>query len=97
MKGRARVMVWYLAPTDDPDVIERSYEQISGGLAGTPGLIGNELLKRADDPRRVMVMSEWEDLASFQKWETGADHRSTTSPLRPFVDRYEIYEVVSAF
>lgn len=90
-------MVWYLAPADDPEVVERAYERISGDLAGTPGLIGNELLKRAGDPRRVMVMSEWEDLASFEEWESGAEHRSTTSPLRPFVDRYEIYEVVSAF
>ncbi|GAA3703044.1 antibiotic biosynthesis monooxygenase [Nonomuraea antimicrobica] len=97
MSGRARVLVWYVAPGDDPGAVERAYDQISGDLAGTPGLLGNELLRRLDDPLRVMVMSEWESLASFQKWEQGIDHRPATSPLRPYADRYEIYEVVSAF
>jgi heme oxygenase (mycobilin-producing) len=97
VSGRARVMVWYVVPGDDAGAVERAYDQISGDLAGTPGLLGNELLRRTDDPRRVMVMSEWESLAGFQKWEQGAGHRAATSPLRPYADRYEIYEVVSAF
>ncbi|MEV0381383.1 antibiotic biosynthesis monooxygenase [Nonomuraea sp. NPDC050643] len=97
MNGRARIMVWYVAPDDQPDAVERAYDRISGDLEGTPGLLGNELLRRADDPLRVMVMSEWESLASFQQWESGTEHRAATSPLRPFADRYEIYEVVSAF
>lgn len=102
MKGGSRVLIWYVAPDDDPGAVERAYRRISTDLAGTPGLLGNELLRRADDPSHVMVMSEWESLAHFRAWETGAAHKGTTSPLRPYADldrgRYaEIYEIAEVF
>ncbi len=102
MSGRARVLIWHRAPAGDPDAVRRAYAGISEQLAGTPGLRGNELLTSTADPATVLVMSEWDSLADFQQWESGADHRPATSPLRPFQDRdrdrfFEIFEVVAAF
>ncbi|MEJ3750554.1 antibiotic biosynthesis monooxygenase [Actinomycetes bacterium KLBMP 9797] len=102
MTGRARVLIWHRAPADDPDAVEKAYDQISRHLAGTPGLLGNELLRATDDGGRLLVMSEWESLAAFQTWEQGTRHKQTTSPLRSYQDRertpfFEIYEVVAAF
>jgi heme-degrading monooxygenase HmoA len=50
----------------------------------------------------MLVMSEWQSLAAFQAWESGVDHRSSTSPLRPYQDRerarfFEIFEVAAEF
>lgn len=102
MIGRTRVMIWHRAPADDPEAIEKAYDQISRNLAGTPGLLGNELLRAADDPSRLLVMSEWESLAAFKTWEQGVAHKGTTSPLRQYQDRererfFEIYEVAAFF
>ncbi len=102
MSGRARVLIWHRAPEDAPGAVEEAYRSISGELEGTPGLLGNELLAACDDGARLLVMSEWESLAAFQKWEGGADHRGATSPLRPYQDRdrerfFEVYEVRASF
>lgn len=102
MTARARVLIWHRAPAGDPEAVHRAYEQISKDLAGTPGLVGNELLRSTADPATVLVMSEWRSLADFQHWESGAEHRPATSPLRPFQDRerdrfFEVFEVAAAF
>ncbi|MDW4905901.1 antibiotic biosynthesis monooxygenase [Streptomyces sp. ADMS] len=102
MTARARVLIWHRAPVDDPGAVARAYELISRELAGTPGLLGNELLRAAEDPGRLVVMSEWESLAAFKSWEETASHRPSTSPLRPYQDRdrerfFEVYEVTAAF
>ncbi|MEV2275898.1 antibiotic biosynthesis monooxygenase [Nocardiopsis sp. NPDC049922] len=102
MSGRARVLIWHRAPDDGPGAVEDAYRAISEELAGTPGLLGNELLGAVDDAGRLLVMSEWESLAAFLDWERGADHRTATAPLRPFQDRerdrfFEVYEVRDAF
>ncbi len=102
MTGRARVIVWHKAPAGGPAELERAYHAISEQLAGTPGMLGNELLRSVQRPDRFAVLSEWETLAAFQAWEQGPDHRSYTSPLRQYQDRervdghYEIYEVTAA-
>jgi heme-degrading monooxygenase HmoA len=84
--SRIRVLVWYRAPDGSGDDIERAYHRISELLAGTPGLRGNELLRSTLDAGRFAVLSEWDDLAAFRCWETGATHRSTTAPLMPYLD-----------
>jgi heme-degrading monooxygenase HmoA len=101
--GRARVLIFYRAPSDDPDVIQKSYHATSQALAATPGLLRNELLCDVTDGIGYAVLSEWESLAAFQQWETGPTHRGNTSPMRPYQDRenhkkhYGIYEVVAAY
>ncbi|MEV0325265.1 antibiotic biosynthesis monooxygenase [Micromonospora echinospora] len=100
--GRARVMVWHRAPADDADAVAKAYDQISRHLEGTPGLIGNELLRSTTDPHRMVVLSEWESLAAFRVWEEGVSHRPSTSPLRQYQDReqenfFEVFEVSAAF
>ncbi len=102
MSGRARVLIWHRAPAEGPGAVAEAYRSISGDLAGTPGLLGNELLASLTDEGSLLVMSEWESLDAFQAWEGGSGHRSATSPLRPFQDRgrdrfFEVYRVEAAF
>lgn len=100
---RARVLIYYRAPSDEPDVVEKHYHETSAVLTGTPGLLNNELLRDAAHPDRYIVLSEWESLAAFRNWETGPHHRGNTSPMRPYQDReprsehYGIYEVAASY
>jgi heme-degrading monooxygenase HmoA len=80
------VLVWYRAPAADQGALFDAYHRVSHELAGTPGLLGNELLRSPVDPTRLAVCSEWESLAAFRAWESGADHRGTTAPLRQYQD-----------
>jgi heme-degrading monooxygenase HmoA len=99
---RARVMLYCRAPEDDPGAIETAYHQISKALAGTDGLLCNELLRDVVSDGSFVVLSEWQSLDAFRTWESGAAHRGTTSPLRPYQDAsrgmpFGLYEVAAAY
>jgi heme oxygenase (mycobilin-producing) len=101
MSRRLRVLVYVVSPADEPNAVEVAYHRISQDLAGTPGLIGNELLRSVYEPLGFLVMSEWESLAAFRAWEQSSGHRRKTAPLRPYQDRrgtfLGIYEVTAAY
>jgi heme-degrading monooxygenase HmoA len=93
-----RVLLYLRAPDAEVPAVTDSYHRVSKELAGTPGLVGNELLRELSDPGAFAVLSEWESLAAFRAWEKGSAHRGTTSPLRPFQDGerrtpFALYEV----
>lgn len=100
--GQVRVLVYATAADAGGDAVTAAYHRISEDLAGTPGLLGNALLRSVHGSTGFVVMSEWTDLDAFHAWEVGAAHRQTTSPLRPFQDSsrgsaYGVYEVVAAY
>ncbi|WP_045875290.1 antibiotic biosynthesis monooxygenase family protein [Pseudofrankia sp. DC12] len=98
--SRVRVMIWAVAPAGGPAAVEAAYHEISAQLVGTPGLLGNQLMRAARDPGRFVVVSEWASMADFAAWEQGASHKPATSPLRPLQDpdrRPVIYEEVAAY
>ncbi|WP_018505693.1 antibiotic biosynthesis monooxygenase family protein [Parafrankia discariae] len=98
--GRVRVMLWAVDPAEDQGAVERAYHEISSKLVGTPGLLGNRLLRSAAEPTKFAVVSEWTSMAEFVTWERGADHKPATSPLRPLQDpamRATIFTEVAAY
>ncbi|MFG1706578.1 antibiotic biosynthesis monooxygenase family protein [Nonomuraea sp. M3C6] len=102
MSDRVRVLVFVTAVGAGAQAVEDAYHQISRRLAGTPGLLGNELLRSLHDSDGFLVLSEWRDLDAFRAWEEGESHRSTTAPLRPLQDRsrgasFGIYTVHAAY
>lgn len=99
---RVRVLVYAAAPTEEPEAVRHAYHQISAELDGTPGLLGNELMRSLTEPASYIVMSEWVSLDAFRTWETGASHRGTTAPLRPYQDSgrgspFGLYEVTASY
>ncbi|MFJ3904252.1 antibiotic biosynthesis monooxygenase family protein [Streptomyces sp. NPDC090025] len=103
--GRVRIMLHLRPSPADPaavDAVTEAYHRISKDLAGTPGLLGNELLRIMTDQGAYAVLSEWESMAAFRDWEAGSAHRGTTSPLRPFQDTerpspFALFEVLAAY
>ncbi|WP_308249858.1 antibiotic biosynthesis monooxygenase family protein [Sphaerisporangium fuscum] len=104
-EGRARpvrVVVWYRAPEGEDEAVQAAYHGISQAMAGTPGLLGNELLRSVTDPSAFAVMSHWEDFEVFNRWERGPSHQTTTAPLVPYLGKapdrhFELYEVTAAY
>ncbi|WP_418957204.1 antibiotic biosynthesis monooxygenase family protein [Streptomyces tritici] len=98
--GRVRIML-HLRPEPGAEAaVEEAYHRISKDLAGTPGLLGNELLRALTDEGAYAVLSEWESMAAFRTWESGAAHRGTTSPLRPHQDPrhpFTLFEVQASY
>lgn len=82
--NRVRVLLFLRAPGAEQVAV--GYHRISTELAGTPGLLGNELLRDVHQPERFIVISEWSSHAAFLEWESGAAHRGVTAPLREFQD-----------
>jgi heme-degrading monooxygenase HmoA len=102
MTGRVRVMLHLAAPESDLEAVTELYHRVSKELSGTPGLLGNELLRQAGDSDSLIVMSEWESFALFQQWESGSEHRGTTAPLRPYQDSsrgpaFGLYQVLADY
>lgn len=100
--GRVHVLLHVAAGGDGPGPIEEAYHAVSQTLDGTPGLLGNALLRSLTQPGSFVVMSEWSDLAAFRAWEEGAGHRGATAPLRPFQNRdgdgvFGVYEVAASY
>ncbi|MGY1434625.1 antibiotic biosynthesis monooxygenase family protein [Streptomyces reniochalinae] len=100
--GRVRVLLYLRAAESEVAAVEEAYHRISKDLAGTPGLLGNELLRETSDPGAFAVLSEWENLAAFRTWESGSAHRGTTSPLRAYQDGerprpFALYEVAAEY
>lgn len=100
MIGGVRVLIFN--ETDDEAGIEAAYHEISRLLAPVPGLLSNELLRSVHAPNEFVVLSHWESMAAFRRWEEGADHHATTAPLRPFRDTgmakpFGIYRISAAY
>jgi heme-degrading monooxygenase HmoA len=97
--GTVRVLIFAVAD----DGVERAYREISTALRGTPGLLGNELLREFGPAAGTFaVMSEWTSREAFQNWEQSRAHRDVTAPLRPYQDTsrgrpFALYEVVARY
>lgn len=99
--NRVRVLLWCRESVTDPGAVRRAYREINDRLAGTPGLLGSELLRSEIEPGAVAVLSEWVSMAAFLAWEKGPDHRDATAPLRPHQhqrgDRsFDVFQVTEA-
>ncbi|MEV7601783.1 antibiotic biosynthesis monooxygenase family protein [Kitasatospora sp. NPDC089797] len=98
-----RVLVYQFA-RDEAELaaVRAAYHQVSRRLAAVPGMLGNELLQHGHDPFSLVVVSRWESRAAFDAWESGAEHREDTAPLRPYRDDrtgrpFAIYQVDAAY
>nr|AJD20006.1 monooxygenase [uncultured bacterium] len=101
MTRRVRVLVWH-ADLGAPEELLETYHQVSRKMAGTAGLLGNELLRSTTEPGTYVLISEWESLAAFRAWDVSDGHLVTV-PLRRFRDPrrpgrpFDICEVDAAY
>lgn len=103
MPGEVRVLVYQAAhDAQQLAAVRAAYHQVSRRMAGVEGMLGNELLRSPLDPTALAVLSRWESMEAFRRWEQGAEHRHDTAPLRAFRDTrtstpFAVYEVDAAY
>ncbi len=76
------VVLYHLS--DEPEAVVAAYHEASRRMAGTPGLLGDKLLRSAADERTFVVVSRWASWEAFAAWEGGERHKDQTAPLRPY-------------
>jgi heme-degrading monooxygenase HmoA len=81
------------------EAFESAFDLVRARVAGTPGHLGDQLLRHAGEQDRYTLLGHWESTEKFLQWEDAPVHREMTVPLRPYwagkVDR-TIYEITSA-
>jgi heme-degrading monooxygenase HmoA len=86
----ARVMVFAKIDRGDEEAFEAAYAQVTASVKGTPGHIGDELLKRKEppdpdgEPRSYVLLSEWESKERFLDWENAPVHTEKRNPMTPY-------------
>lgn len=52
-------------------------------LSGAPTLESSTLAKNKDarDQESCLIVSQWEDMETYQAWETSGDHRAELRPI----------------
>ncbi|MFD9004821.1 antibiotic biosynthesis monooxygenase family protein [Streptomyces sp. NPDC059582] len=98
--GAIEVVLYHLS--DDPDAVLAAYHEASRRMAGTPGLLANQLMTGVGEPQSFVVVSRWSHWEAFAAWEAGAGHKEQTAPLRPFRDTgrerpFEIYRELAGY
>ena len=81
----------------DPAVFERTFEQISHTIfASNPGIIKDELIRSADDPKAYILLRDWASKEALEKWRHSAVHVEQMRPLSELWKRGKayIYETV---
>ncbi|TKA11205.1 antibiotic biosynthesis monooxygenase family protein [Actinacidiphila oryziradicis] len=75
---------------------ERAFEVVRKRVSGTPGHLGEQLLRDQKESDRYTLLGHWESAEKFLAWEDAPVHREMTVPLRPYwagpVDRV-IHEI----
>ncbi|BCJ48006.1 antibiotic biosynthesis monooxygenase [Actinoplanes ianthinogenes] len=87
---------------DDYHAVLAAYHESSERMAGTPGLLGNELQQGVADRSSFAVVSRWSGWDDFASWEGSPGHREQTAPLRPFRDHsrarpFEVFRVAARY
>jgi heme-degrading monooxygenase HmoA len=80
----ARVLVFATVAEVNAGAFEQAYLQVTERMRGTPGLVGDELLRDDTGGGRYILLSEWDSIEAFRAWEDGGDHHDTSLPLRPY-------------
>ncbi|WP_322758976.1 antibiotic biosynthesis monooxygenase family protein [Frankia sp. Cr2] len=80
----ARILVFASVAPHLAHEFEQAYVQVTAQMKGTPGLLGDELLRDPDGSGRYLLLSEWESEAQFRAWEDAPGHHELTSPMTPY-------------
>ncbi|WP_433336484.1 antibiotic biosynthesis monooxygenase family protein [Spirillospora sp. CA-294931] len=94
-----RVIVYLREPEGERGAVDAAYARARELLDGTPGLLGDLLLRSVTDPRSLTLVMEWETRRAYSAWERLHRERGHRSPMRAYQDRdrpgghYEVYAV----
>jgi heme oxygenase (staphylobilin-producing) len=83
-------------PAEYGSHLEERFKNSAGGMAGVAGFVSFDLL-RAEEGGEYLVVTRWEDRASFEAWREGdAFQRAhgNVNPNSPVTSELGTYEIV---
>ena len=83
-------------PAEYGSHLERAFKNNAGGMAGVDGFVSFDLL-RAEEGGEYLVVTRWDDKASFEAWREGdAFQRAhgNVNPNSPVTSELGTYEIV---
>ena len=69
--------------------------QLRSTLAGWPGYLSSETLRRVDPPGEILVVSKWQSRFYWEQWYSSRERTIVQEKIDALLDaptRYEIYE-----
>ena len=86
-------------PTDGGPALEDAFRQRMGAVEAWPGFIRLSVLRDRRVGGRYLMMTEWDDHASFLAYMRSTDHRDSHSripsgPLQPRAVHFDAYDCV---
>jgi heme-degrading monooxygenase HmoA len=92
-----RVMVHTIIDPANCEAFEEAFLKVSEAVHGTPGHIGDELIRDTSEEATYVLLAEWETEQAFLDWVGDPRHLEASAPMYPFwqdgiTDR-RIYEV----
>jgi heme-degrading monooxygenase HmoA len=63
---------------------EKAFEVVRAKVSGTPGHLGDQLLRHTEEPDSYTLLGHWESAEKFLEWEDAPIHREMTVPLRAY-------------
>jgi heme oxygenase (staphylobilin-producing) len=83
-------------PAEYGDHLEQAFQRNAGGMANVAGFVSFDLL-RAEERGEYLVVTKWQDKASFLAWREGdafSKAHSGTNPNSPVTSELGAYDVI---
>jgi len=80
---------------ENEEALVKLINQLRSTIAGRPGYLSSETLKRVDPPGEILVVSKWQSRFYWEQWyasEERLDIQKRIDDLLESGTRYEIYE-----
>jgi heme-degrading monooxygenase HmoA len=82
-------------PEKNQDELIKLINQLRSTLAGRPGYLSGETLRRVDPPGELLVVSKWQSLFYWNQWHDSQERATIQQRIDSLLDsqtQYEIYE-----
>ncbi len=79
---------------ESQDILMQLINQLRSTLAGWPGYLSSETLRRIDPPGEILVVSKWQSRYYWEQWYASDERLSVQHKIDELLDaptQYEIY------
>jgi heme-degrading monooxygenase HmoA len=93
----AMIKVHIRRPTSEEkqEALMKLINRLRSTIAGRPGYLSSETLKRVDPPGEILVVSKWQSFFYWERWYASQERMDIQKRIDDLLEsetRYEIYE-----
>ena len=90
-----KVHILRMLSGENEEALVALINQLRATLAGWPGYLSSETLRRVEPPGEVLVVSKWQSRFYWEQWYRSRERTIVQEKIDALLDaptRYEIYE-----